>query len=431
MVFFGIFELGSVISAAATSSEMLITGRAIAGAGAAGLMSGALSILATVVTVRMRAFYTGILAAMFGISTIAGPLIGGAFTQHVSWRWCFYINLPIGGFTVLALILMFHPPARKVENDPLTERIRRLDLIGASVFIPGVIMILMALQWGGLTYPWDSGRIIGLFVGGGVLLIIFSGWQWRTGDMAMIPPSILTQRSVFWACLSAMWGMGAQSILGTWLPEWFQAVKGDSPVKSGVHLLPTMLAQTLSTVISGGLITQLGYYNPWILLGLALMSIGSGLFTTLQVDSGNASMIGYQVVYGLGSGMFMTGPLIAVQAVLSPKDTPMGIAIVTFFQMFGGAFFSAISQTIFNEQLLKQLTRNAPGVNIGALLAAGTTAIQKVVAPAQLPDVLLSYNTALLNPFYLAAAITAVACLCALGLEWINVKGKDLAAGAA
>ncbi|KAF2871405.1 major facilitator superfamily domain-containing protein [Massariosphaeria phaeospora] len=431
LAFFLVFEIGSVISGAATSSDMLIVGRAIAGAGAAGLMSGTLSIIAAVVTLRLRALYTGILSSMFGISTIAGPLLGGVFTQHVSWRWVFYINLPIGGVTIVALIFLFHPPPRAVEDKNIKDRIKQLDLPGASIFIPGVVMILMALQWGGITYPWSSGRIIGLLVGGIVILIIFSVWQWRAGDMAMIPPRVFTQRSVLFACLTAMFGMGAQIILGTWLPEWFQVVKGASPVKSGVNLLPAMLAQTVFAVVSGALTTTLGYYNPWLLAGTALLSIGSGLFTTFEVDSGSAYWIGYQVIFGAGSGMFLTAPLVAVQAALSPADTPVGISMVTFFQMFGGAFTAALSQTIFTETLVKELSRNVPGIDIGKLLAAGTAGVHKVVTADQLPGVLLSYNAALLYPFYLAAGLTVGSFFCALGLEWINVKGKSLVAEAA
>lgn len=158
------------------------------------------------------------------------------------------------------------------------------------------------------------------------------------------------------------------------------------------------------------------------------MSIGSGLITTFEVDSSSSYWIGIQVVYGLGVGCFMTAPLVAVQAVLSAEKTPIGISTVTFFQMFGGALFAAVSQTIFNEQVVKQLTKNAPGVDVLKLLAAGTTAVRRIVTPEQLPGVLQSYNVALLAPFYLAAAVTAVAFFCSFGLEWVSVKGKNLLA---
>jgi hypothetical protein len=317
---------------------------------------------------------------------------------------------------------MFHPPTRKIERDPLPTKLKRLDLIGAAIFIPAIIMILMALQWGGATYPWSSSRIIGLFVGGGILIATFIGWQWYTGHSAMIPPAIFTQRTVFWACLCA--AFGAQTITGLWLPEWFQVVKGDSPSTSGIHMLPSMLSQTVAALVSGIGITMLGYYNPFIIVGPALMSVAAGLITTLKVDSRSAEWIGYQIINGVGSGFFMTAPMIAVQTVLSPANTPVGIAIVSFFQMFGGALLAGLSQTIFNQRLPKELAKNVPGVDVAALLAAGTAAVRRVVLPEQLPAVLESYNGALLAPFYLSVGVTALSSFFALGLEWVDVKKK-------
>lgn len=202
-------------------------------------------------------------------------------------------------------------------------------------------------------------------------------------------------------------------------------------MQSGVDLLPAMLAQTISTIIAGAMTTVLGYYNPWLLLGTALMSIGCGLFTTFEVHTGSPQWIGYQVIFGLGAGMFITSPLIAVQSVLSPEDTPIGIAAVSFFQMFGGSLFIAISQTIFNEQLVKELMKNVPTINVPALLAAGTIGLHKVATPEQLPGVIQSFNVALMDTFYLGAATAAMSFLFSLGLPWISVKGKNLAAGAA
>ena len=192
-----------------------------------------------------------------------------------------------------------------------------------------------------------------------------------------------------------------------------------------------MLAQTVSTIIGGALTTVLGYYNPWMLSGTALTSIACGLFTTFEVDTGSPQWIGYQVIFGLGVGFFITAPMIAVQSVLSPEDTPIGLSTVTFFQMFGGALFAALSQTVFNEQLLKQLMRNVPDIDIQALLMAGTVGIHKVASLEQLPGVLQSYNVALMDTFYLGAATSAVAFCVALGLPWKSVKGKSLTGSAA
>lgn len=134
----------------------------------------------------------------------------------------FYINLPLGIVTITVLLFMFNPPKRAVENETIGRRIKKLDLPGVAVFVPAIFMILLALQWGGIKYSWNSGRIIGLFIAAAVVLVLFGVYQWRRGDMAMIPPSILTNRTVLLASISAMFGMGAQSIFGLWMPEWFQ-----------------------------------------------------------------------------------------------------------------------------------------------------------------------------------------------------------------
>jgi hypothetical protein len=213
------------------------------------------------------------------------------------------LDLPLGAVTIAALMFMFNPPRRAVEKKSIRERIERLDLLGVAIFVPAIFMSLLALQWGGITYAWNSGRIIGLFIGGGVVLVLFAIYQWRKGDMAMIPPSILTNRTVLLASISAMWGMGAQSLLGLWMPEWFQIIKGVSPVQSGVNLLPAIVAQTISTIFAGGLTSLLGYFNPFLLIGSALLAIGSGLFTTMEIDTSSARWIGYLIIFGFGAGM--------------------------------------------------------------------------------------------------------------------------------
>lgn len=165
-------------------------------------------------------------------------------------------------------------------------------------------------------------------------------------------------------------------------------------------------------------------------MGSALLSIACGLFTTMEVNTNSAHWIGYQVVFGFGAGMFLTGPLVAVQSVLSPNDTPVGIATVSFFQMFGGALFAGVSQVIFNEQLVKEIMRNVPGIDLAALLSAGTIGFRKVITAEQVAGVVLSYNTAILKTFYLGAAVTAISIVFALGLPWISVKNKRLGTGA-
>lgn len=205
LCFFGVFELGSLLCGAAASSNMFIIGRAVAGLGGAGLMNGALSIIAASVPLQKRPLYMGFMMAFSQLGMLFGPLIGGALTQYATWRWCFYINLPVGA--VVAAVLCFTPvPSgpEKTESKKfdLGAFLRSLDLIGFALFAPAIIQLLLALQWGGTKFSWNSSTVIGLFCGGAATTLVFSVWEYFKGDDAMIPFSMVRRR-VFWSsCLT-------------------------------------------------------------------------------------------------------------------------------------------------------------------------------------------------------------------------------------
>lgn len=192
------FELGSLICGAAPNSTALIIGRAIAGLGSAGIFSGAILIIAHSVPLRQRPAYTGIISAMYGISSVAGPLMGGAFTDRLTWRWCFYINLPFGAITIIFIVLFFKSP-EKTRNLTWKAQIAQFDLEGGACFLPGIIALLLALQWGGSRYPWSDGRIIGLLIVFAVLISAFVAIQAWKQDKATVPPRVLSNRNV-WGC---------------------------------------------------------------------------------------------------------------------------------------------------------------------------------------------------------------------------------------
>ena len=238
-----IFEVGSAICGAAPSSVALIVGRAIAGVGSAGIFAGSLIIVAYTVPLVKRPIYTGLIGAMYGLASIAGPLLGGVFTDKVSWRWCFYINLPLGAVTTVVIVLFFKSPARDAEKKvPLRQRAMQLDLGGTAIFIVAIVVCVLALQWGGATYAWSNYRVILCLTLFGVLTAVFILIQWYEGNNATIPFRIVRQRSVA-AALFFSFTLGAHFfIMVYWIPIWFQAIKGVSALQSGIRCLPMILS---------------------------------------------------------------------------------------------------------------------------------------------------------------------------------------------
>src|ERR1700761_2303353 len=368
--------------------------------------------------------------ATMGISTISGPLIGGALAQRASWRWCFYINLPMGAVTAIALIALFSPPVRPNEQKPFMERVKKLDLFGAFLFTPSIIMVLLALQWGGNEYPWKSATIIGLFCGFGALSLVFVAWQLHKGDGAMIPLQLLTRRTVISSSLTSMCVFGSLFVVIYYIPEWFQVIKGASPIKSGVMNIALFVPQIIGSILAGTMINKLGYCNPWILAGCAFASIAAGLYSTFKVDSGHAAWIGFQVLNGLGAGFSMETPLTAAQTALSYEEAGIGISLVTFFQFFGSSIFLAIAQTVFSNKLTSELAKHAPEVDAKTLMHLGTSAVRGFVTKEELPAVLAAYNKAITSTFYVAAGASACSVFAALLSEWRSVKGKNTPAEA-
>ena len=295
IILVAIFEIGSIVCAAAPTSHALIVGRAITGIGGAGIASGAFVLISLLVPLQSRPKWLGALGSVFGLSSIIGPILGGYLTS-VTWRWCFWINVPVGGLSLVLLVFLTPKTEAPVKpGESWQEKILQLDPLGFVLIGPAITCFLFAVQWGGVRYAWSDGRIIALFVTAGVFGIAFIVSQaWRQDD-ATVPPRIFFQRSIFFATIAIL-GIGSVlTIYCFYLPIWFQVIQGKSPQSSGLSLLPLLLSVVV-TVIGGGLATSfIGYYTEFLVIGSAILVAGSTLVTTWQTDVGAGKWIGYQV----------------------------------------------------------------------------------------------------------------------------------------
>ncbi|CAM1504637.1 Fc.00g022280.m01.CDS01 [Cosmosporella sp. VM-42] len=430
LCFFLVFELGSVLCGAANSSTMLIVGRAVAGLGCSGIANGTLTVLVGAFTPERRPLYTAIAMGVSQIGIVMGPLLGGAFTEHVSWRWCFYINLPLGGLAAVFLTFI-HIPDQTVKPPVSLALLRRLlpvfDLTGFALFAPAAIMFLLALQFGSGEYGWSSSEVIGLFCGAAVTFALFLFWEYGMGDDGMIPLPMIRQRVVWTSCLNMACLMTATMVGSSFMPIYFQSVKGLSPTMSGVYMLGSILSQVIFVVLSGALVTKFGYYTPWALFAAAGTAIGCGLISTWSTSSGLGMIIGFQVVYGIRGSGIQIG-IIAIQNFLPPSQTAVGNSTLVFFQNLFSAIFVTIANTIFQSTLRSEITTYVPSVNPEAAIAAGGSAdaVRKLAPPGspELAAVLEAYLAGFRNVLFMLIGVCIVAFLSAFGMGWVDLRKK-------
>ena len=421
-----IFELGSVICAAAPNSEALIVGRAIAGLGAAGIFPGSILVLVHSVPLERRAPLVGIATGMFGIASLCGPLIGGALGDSTTWRWCFIINIPLGVITAAVIVFFVITPVDPAyQGWSFKKSVASAKVPEMLILVAALVCLVLALQWGGSVSPWNSGRIIALLVVFAVLTVAFIAVQILFPKSRTIDTSITKNRNVWFASLFALCTSGAMFIAITYLPIYFQAVKGATALHSGVMGIPLLLSFLVVSVLSGMLTTTTGFYNPSMYLCTILASTGAGLISTFGTDTPSSKWIGYQAILGFGIGFGLQQPIVCVQHVLSPHDVPFGIALMNMMQMLGGGIFVAVSQNVFLTHLAEGIAKVLPGYDTEKILGGGLTDFQVLFTPEEIPQVIPIYADVTDRIFWIAAGLCAASVVGAVGIEWKSIKGSE------
>ncbi|KAH7307925.1 multidrug resistance protein Fnx1 [Rhexocercosporidium sp. MPI-PUGE-AT-0058] len=346
VVFFGI---GSAICGSAKTTTALIAGRAIQGVGGGGINVMVDIIVSDIIPLRERPKYMGMIFVVFALGTSLGPFIGGALTQHVSWSWIFYINLPIVGASLILLVLFLHVD---YKPDKLSVQLKRVDWLGNGILILSVMSILLALTWGGTTHPWSSWRTILPLVLGFLGMVAFFVYEASSYvKEATMPLHLFSNRTS--ASVYAITFL--HSIITYWvvyyLPVYFQAVLEASPTASGVDLLPTAVASIPFAIISGIAITKMSKYRPSHFVSLTLIAIGLGLFTRLDQHSSVAYWVVIQILVAAGLGVMVTATLPAIQAPLEEKDVATSTATWAFLRSFGAIWGAAIPTSVFNTRI--------------------------------------------------------------------------------
>lgn len=316
-----IFEIGSLICGVAPSSVTLIVGRAIAGLGAAGISVGAASMVSFMVPPVQRPFMMGMIGFTYCISAVLGPLLGGVLTERLTWRWCFYINLPIGGIAATAVTFFFVDPKTAVPTKiSWQKKLLHTDPVGGTLTMGAVACFILALQYGGNTHPWNSSTVIGLLVGFCLLIIALIIWEIWLDEYSMILPRLLRKRSIATAAAYQFFFMGSYIVLLYYIPIYFQSVLGTSPIRSGVNNLPLVLSAAVFALVGGAVVMKTGRAQQVMLSGSAVATIAMGLVYTFDVGTSTAKWAGYQILLG-GALAFsiMHGLSIAVSAV-GPED---------------------------------------------------------------------------------------------------------------
>jgi len=422
-----VFFIGSLIAALSNSIGMLIAARAIQGCGGGGLVTLVNICISDLFSLRSRGAYFGIIGGVWALASAIGPIIGGAFTEKVSWRWCFYINLPLDGIA-FAIILFFLE--LKTPKTPFFEGIKSIDWTGSLLVVGATLMFLFGLEYGGVTYPWGSATVVCLLVFGIVTFGIFFLNEWKFAKYPVIPLRIFKYRSNC-ASLGCCAIHGAVFIASSYyLPLYFQASLGATPILSGVYLLPSALSLSFFSLFTGIFIRKTGRYLEPIYFGFTMMTLGYGLFTNLYRDSSWAKIILYQVVAGFGIGPLFQSPLIALQTHVQPRDIATATATFGFVRQLSTSISVVIGQVVYQNQMankqsmLQQLIGAGPANAISGSGAGANVQVIDSLPEPQRYEAQSAFADSLHPMWIMYVCISAVGLLCSFLIQRTALSKK-------
>ncbi|OAX80296.1 hypothetical protein ACJ72_05374 [Emergomyces africanus] len=422
-----VFFVGSLICGLSVNIKMLLAGRVIQGIGGGGLIALVNISIGDLFSMRSRSIYYGIIGMVWAVAGALGPIIGGAFTQYVSWRWCFYVNLPIDGtaFLIMLFFLKIQTP-----RTPILAGLRAIDWCGSVTVVCGTVMFLLGLEYGGVSFPWTSATVICLIVFGVVTLGIFLIIQWKFAVYPIMPLWLFKQRSLVAAYGTAIFHGFVFISDSFFLPLYFQAVIGATPIQSGLYLLPSVISMAIASASAGIFIRKTGQYLPVIWLCMTIMVIGHGLYIDLPSQTSWSRIIIFQIVSGLGIGPNFQAPLIALQSHIKPNDIATATSTFGFCRNIASSISVVVGGVIFQNRINARLSKLAgqlpPRIvqQLVATSAGASTEIVNALPEDQKRSVLDAYTDALKTMwvFYTALSAAGLAVSLMIGRQTLKTE---------